>query len=116
MSDVLDLHQLLKVQHVSVVQAVDLDSLAGLLKQLLQGQKEADDQIQRQQAEIDALKAQADQQHGADAGASGTAPADAAASTSSLQVSPHMCTTCTACQSSCSDIGYMLVVICWQQS
>lgn len=90
MEGAVDLQQLLKVQHVSVVQAVDLDGLAGLLKQLLQGQKEATELIQRQQAEIDALKAaQADQQQGTDAVASGTTPADeadAAASPPSLQV------------------------------
>jgi hypothetical protein len=90
MADVLDLHQLLKVQQVSVIQAVSLDGLAGLLKQLLQGQKEADDQIQRQKAEIDALKAaQADrQQCAADAGTSGTSAFESdAASQPSLQAS-----------------------------
>lgn len=73
MAGTVDLQQLLKVQHVPVVQAVDLAGLEGLLKQLLQGQKDADDIIQKQQAEINALKAaQADQQDpskGQDAGA-----------------------------------------------
>lgn len=62
MADIIDLQQLLRVQHVPVVQAVDLAGLEGLLKQLIQGQKDANDLIQRHQAEIDALKAaQADQ-------------------------------------------------------
>lgn len=68
MAEVLDLQQLLKVQHVQCVAALELGPLQTLLQQLLQGQKDSYDQLQQQQADIDALKAaQADQQQRSEA-------------------------------------------------
>jgi hypothetical protein len=88
MADIIDLQQLLKVQHVPVVQAVDLSGLEGLLQQLLQGQKDANDTIKRQQDEIDALKAaQADQsQDPPVSDHNGTKEAEAAAALVNLKV------------------------------
>ena len=86
MADVLDVQQLLRVQHVPVVQAVDLLGLEGLLKQLLQGQKASEDQLQKQQAAIDALKAaQADQLQRNDAGQE-EGPSSEASGLNQLQV------------------------------
>lgn len=87
MAEVIDLQQidLLKLHVVPVVSAVDLMGLQGLLKQLLQGQKDSNDQLQMHAADIDALKAaqtEAPQQTG-----DGTSPADAAtAALEGLQV------------------------------
>lgn len=77
MAEVIDLHQLLKVQHVPVIQALDLGPLQSLLQQILQGQKDSHDQLQQHQADIDALKAQADQQQRSEADQGGNNPADA---------------------------------------
>jgi hypothetical protein len=51
------LESLLQVQQVSVVKAVDLQGLAGLLRQLLGAQKDTQDKLRQQQDDIDALKA-----------------------------------------------------------
>lgn len=91
MVEEIDLGQLLQVQTVPVVATLSLGPLQNLLQQLLAGQKDANEQLQRQQAEINALKgaatAAAEQQQG------GSQDAEAAALQVNMPVSQlHLAT------------------------